>query len=390
MSTPKEPNFSSNSAAADSLGKVRKRGVFVMEALLWAAAGGFMLILGGYFVALLNFAVSGAERFRRILGGSAPATGPDWYAITVIGLGVLLPVGLLGALFVWYRGGWKKRLKSIWRQDKDLRRFARIQPIPKSTGVGDLKERTAYLKLLLCSDEWRPCWPAIQKEAGITDFLPESLSSKVDKDYELVATAVWNSIQADIKDRALATGLIVGLSGNRWMDQITILVASLELQLQVLTRLGKKPNWHTWRMLLERMLSSLFLNTYLTRQDAFSVQILITKTAMGLQVLSDLAEQGAEHLKNIDVEHLLHNSADMDETLEDAHHLSGHTGGAFKTAGRAFGKAADIHAGGLGTLVAEGLIAGSEYGAKAGLAMMAFLLRTGATGLHLIVVDGDA
>ena len=165
-----------NAASFATLGEVRKRGVFVIEALLWAAAGGFLLILAGYFVVLLNFSVSGAEHFRRILGGSVPATGPDWYALAVIGLGVLVPVCLLGGLFTWYKRIWKNRLKLIWRRDDHLKGFTQIQSVPEVAGVGDRDKRTEYLKCLLASDKWRPLWPSIKEAAGSKDIFPDTLS----------------------------------------------------------------------------------------------------------------------------------------------------------------------------------------------------------------------
>ena len=177
------------------------------------------------------------------------------------------------------------------------------------------------------------------------------------------------------------------------MDQITILIASLELQLHVLARLGKKPNWRTWRRLLKRMLSSLFINTYLTRQDAFLVQFIIKKTAMGLYVLSDLAEHSAEHLKNMDVDHLIQNHAlDLDEAIEGHRHLAEQVGSTVKSTARVVATgvniATTVAAHGVplpvGTVVVETVIGAAEGVAKVGLAFTEFSLKTGATGLHLI------
>ena len=364
------------------MGEVRKRGVFVIEALLWASTGGLVMVLVGYFVLLLNFFVSGAEHFRRILGANAPSSGPDWYALLVIGLAILVPVSAFSAVFSWYNSVWRNRLKSTWRHADHSKRFSKIQPVPKIAGVGDREERTEYLRRLLDGDNWRPYWQKIKEDAGIGDTFPDTLSPER---YERAATAVWKTIQADVKDRALTTGLIVGLSKNRWMDQVTILVASLELQLHVLTRLGKQPTWRTWRILLKRMLSSLFINTYLTREDAFLVQFIIKKTAMGLYVLSDLAEHGADHLKDVDVDHLIH-ALDVDEALEGSRHVAEQSGGVLKAVGGAAGKFADVAIGvpGLGTVIAETLTTAVGGGVKVGLTVTEFSLKTGATGLHLL------
>jgi hypothetical protein len=42
-------------------------------------------------------------------------------------------------------------------------------------------------------------------------------------------------------ERAVATGLIVGVSHRRFIDLFTIFAATLELQLHMLSRLGKRP-----------------------------------------------------------------------------------------------------------------------------------------------------
>ncbi len=372
--------------AIDTLFRVRQRGVFVYEALLWAMAGGFVLVLIGYLILLSGSVASGAEHLRRILGLSAPVFGPDWYALFIAGLVFFLPLGVLAAFFRWYKSLWNKSLKQVWREGRGAEQLASIRSIPATPGVGDREERTKYLKSLLVSDLWRPFWEDIKKDSGLKDISPESLSSD---DYERTATAVWKVLQTDIKDRALATGLIVGLSGNRWIDQLTILAASLELQLHVLTRLGKKPSQHTWRTLLKRMLSSLFLNTYLTREDAFLVQFVIKKTAMGLYVLADLAEQGAEQLREIDLDQLIH-SLDVDEALEGSRHVAEQTGSTLKAAGRAAATLTDVIAQaqtgvpGAGTTVINIFTEVLEGGAKVGLAITEFSLKTGATGLHLL------
>jgi hypothetical protein len=142
-------------------------------------------------------------------------------------------------------------------------------------------------------------------------------------------------------------------------------------------------------MLLKRMLSSLFINTYLTRKDAFFVQFVIKKTAMGLEVLSELAEHGAEQLKDIDVDHLF-DALDVDEAMEGYRHMAEPGGSAVKSAFQLSGKAGDLVAAAhavplpVGTLLVEGAVSIAEGGAKVGLALAEFSLKTGATGLHLI------
>jgi hypothetical protein len=66
-------------------------------------------------------------------------------------------------------------------------------------------------------------------------------------------------LEKDISKRAVTLGLVVGVSRNRFVDFFTISAAALELQLEILTRLGKRPSWATWRQMLTRTASSRFL-----------------------------------------------------------------------------------------------------------------------------------
>ena len=107
--------------------------------------------------------------------------------------------------------------------------------------------------------------------------------------------------------RAIVVGRIISVSQHRLVDLLTIFVGTLEMQLHVLTRLGKQPSLAAWRLLLARCGASLFVNTYLSRQDAVWVTLAIKKAAMGFQAAGDVAGEAADALDAGDL--------DLDEGL---------------------------------------------------------------------------
>jgi hypothetical protein len=81
-----------------------------------------------------------------------------------------------------------------------------------------------------------------------------------------------------------------------------IAATALELQLHVLTRLGKRPTLRTWIELVKRSGASIFLNTYVTREDAFYLNLTIRKAALGLEVATDAFQST---LDDIDLDEVL-------------------------------------------------------------------------------------
>jgi hypothetical protein len=71
--------------------------------------------------------------------------------------------------------------------------------------------------------------------------------------------------------------------------------------------LGKRPSAHARRLLIQRCGASLFINSYLNRQDSLTLNLLIKKAGMGLHAAGDLMESGATHLSESDI--------DLDEAL---------------------------------------------------------------------------
>ena len=83
---------------------------------------------------------------------------------------------------------------------------------------------------------------------------------------------------------------------------MTIAASAFELQLHVLTRLGKRPSPRTWMELVKRAGASIFLNTYVTREDALYLNLAIRKAALGLEVASDAFQNS---LVDIDLDEVL-------------------------------------------------------------------------------------
>jgi hypothetical protein len=131
------------------------------------------------------------------------------------------------------------------------------------------------------------------------------------QNYEAQAESVLLDLEKDIAERALATGLTVGISHNRVIDLFTIFAAALEMQLHVLSRLGKRPSWYAWRLLIQRCGASLFINSYLNRQDSLALNLMIKKAGMGLYAAGDAMEGAAHHFSESDF--------DLDEALNLQH-----------------------------------------------------------------------
>ena len=125
--------------------------------------------------------------------------------------------------------------------------------------------------------------------------LPESRAA-----YTARAEQFLKRIELDIAHRAITAGLVVGLNRNAVLDALSIVAAAFELQLHVLSRLGKRPSPRLWMELLKRTGGSLFLNWYVSREDALYLKLAIKKTAWGMTAASDLAQQAADAIDDMD------------------------------------------------------------------------------------------
>jgi hypothetical protein len=283
---------------------LRHRGQFLMAVLLWAAAGGLVVVACSGALVTYHYGISLAERVRVALGYAPPHYGPDWFLLIALSSGPLIAVIALAFFARWYRGLWLGRVALVWPNSRERRKLSKWQPAFLRTENTKREERSSYIASLLESPIWA-----------------ERTCPKLQEDCEGRAEWLLEELEKDIAERALATGLTVGISQNRFIDLFTIFAAALELQLHVLSRLGKRPSAHAWRLLVQRCGASLFINSYLNRQDSLALNLMIKKAGMGLKATGDLMESASHHLSESDF--------DFDEALNLQH--SGILGMATKT-----------------------------------------------------------
>ncbi len=283
-----------NTGPDSPLTDLRRRGQFLFGALLWASAGGFLIVMCSGALVTYHYAISLADRVRLGLGFAPPLHGPDWFLLLALSSGPLIGILALVIFVRWYRRVWLRRIALVWPNTRERRPLSRWQRMPFHATDSKRQERAAYITSLLESPAWsdRSC--------------PRSQD-----DPEARAEWLFEELEKDIAERALATGLTVGISQNRYIDLLTIFAAALELQLHVLSRLGKRPSTYAWRLLIQRCGASLFINSYLNRQDAIALNLMIKKAGMGLQATGDLMESASQHLSESDF--------DLDEALNIQH-----------------------------------------------------------------------
>jgi hypothetical protein len=273
---------------------LRRRGQFLISSLLWASVAGFLIVICGYALILYHYATAMAERLRSSFGLAPPLHGPDWFMLTALASGPAVCILFVVVLWIWYQRVWLRKLRSTWPDRRHLSRYSRWRKLPVRASVEQRQYHAEYLSALIQSDPWA---------------VYECTSPAAD--CETQAEALLADLEKDIAERALTIGLTVGISRNRYIDLFTIFAAALELQLHVLSRLGKRPSWHAWRLLIHRCGASLFINTYLNRQDSLALNLMIKKAGMGLYAAGDLMEGTATHLSENDI--------DLDEALNLSH-----------------------------------------------------------------------
>jgi hypothetical protein len=273
---------------------LRRRGQFLFAFLLWASAAGFLVVVCGGALVTYHYAIALAERVRLGLGFSPPVHGPDWFLLLALLSGPLLALAIVAGFFRWYRRTWLRRVVQVWPDKQQRSRFSRWQQIPIDRTGSKRQERAEYVGALLESHAWSHV------------ACPRS-----PEDHEGRSEWILLELEKDIAERALATGLTIGISRNRYIDLFTIFAGALELQFHVLSRLGKRPSTYAWRLLVQRCGASLFINTYLNRQDAIALNLTIKKAGMGLKASGDLIENAAQHLAEGDF--------DLDEALNLQH-----------------------------------------------------------------------
>jgi hypothetical protein len=203
----------------------------------------------------------------------------------------LLAIAVVAVAYSAYRAAWNRRLRVLW--GTPLRsRHVRIRPLHGCADQPELQRRTAYLETLASCSAWRG----------------HSLEPAGDprESYKNAAAIMLRSIEADIAQRAVVAGLVIGLNRSPLIDTLSIAASAFELQLHVLTRLGKRPSASTWIEMLKRTSASLFLNSYVSREDALYLNLAIRKAALGLEMASDTVQEAAGAMADIDWDDVLH------------------------------------------------------------------------------------
>ena len=274
---------------------LRRRGQFLISGLMWSATAGLLALSCGYALVMSRLVVELAEHLRSAAGFAAPRAGADWFSLLAYALLPSILLLVLGVFLRWYKRVWMKKLYAVWPDNRERGKYSRWTDLPTRASEPERSRRTEYLDALMRSHAWMGVPGHSHSEAA----------------YEARAELLLLELEKDIAERALTTGLTVGVSHNRYIDLFTIFVAALELQLHVLTRLGKRPSFATWRLLIQRCGASLFINGYLNRQDSLALNLMIKKAGMGLQAAGDLVGTAAQHLSASDI--------DLDEALNLQH-----------------------------------------------------------------------
>lgn len=278
--------------AGSTLASVRRRGQGYLGYLLWV-----FMILGLLWAASLLLTaferwISVLRNLRVAAGVAAPETGPDWWVLGGAAIPALAALALLLWAYRAYRSAWNRRLAAVWGQAVPSSHTG----MTRLRGAADdrtLRRKSAYLSALLASPGWRGSGQAA--------------TAPLDREaYRAAAAAALREIETDIAHRAVTAGLVIGLNRNPLIDTLTIAATALELQLHVLTRLGKQPSPGVWLELWKRAGASIFLNTYVTREDALYLNLTIRKAALGLEVASDAVQST---LDDIDIDEVLGQSS---------------------------------------------------------------------------------
>jgi hypothetical protein len=272
------------------LASVRCRGRRYLGYLFWAVAVMAGLWAMNAAAALLGRWISILQQLRRSAGLPVPAAGPDYWILGGVAMLVFPGIAVLTGAYTVYRITWNRRLRNLWRAP-ELRRFSCIPQLRDRANAAELQRRADYLKALASSREWK----------GL------ALDECQDKRqwYTNSAAAILRAIEPDVGRRAVTAGLVVGVNRNPLFDILTIAASGFELQLYVLTRLGKRPSLGTWIQMAKHVGASLFLNSYVSREDALCLNLAIRKAALGIEVAGDSLQAMAD--------------LDWDEVLGDVH-----------------------------------------------------------------------
>jgi hypothetical protein len=294
--------------------EVRRVGVLFTKYVLWATSLAGLLLVCGTYMRVVQQGLALLDTARQSLGSHRPVSGPDWWLVAGLIAAFLLPTAVVVLIHRAYINTWKARLRRVWQSDH-IPPHAQVRRLRPVAPVADIKRRIDYVRALSTKAGWHSC--------NIPD------PGETSEQYRPAAEAMLAELEKDISERAIAIGLVVGASRNRIIDLFTIAAAALELQLHVLTRLGKRPSLAAWREMLTRTASSLFLNCYLNQNESLSLRIAIKKMGMGLEATADMIDHATAAVGNnltglVDAHgHAAWDSDDAD--WDDAEHIFPHS-----------------------------------------------------------------
>ena len=273
------------------LASVRRRSQGYLGYLFWVCVVLCLLWAANTLASLLERWVALLYGLRSAVGLRAPVAGPDYFILGGVAAVALLAIAGLAVAYFGYRAAWNRRLRIQWGTPPPPR-HVRIWQLHGRADDAELRRRTAYLQTLASCSEWSG--HAFQ------------LSDNSRESYQNAAAGMLRSIEADVALRAVAAGLVIGLNRSPLIDTLSIAASAFELQLHVLTRLGKRPSARTWIEMLKRTGASLFLNSYVSREDALYLNLAIRKAALGLEMASDTVQGAAHTMADIDWDEVLH------------------------------------------------------------------------------------
>jgi hypothetical protein len=257
----------------------RTVGRFVVKAFLIFGAVGGSLVLFGYGVFTLNYALELSSKIKNILGYKVTSGQIDMIGASVIGTFIFIPIILTLICYLKYQASWNKKAMGIWGDRSLCKKHSRLPSFSDLFSVEQRSTQEQYLIELANTTAWK----AELSKGNVTDFNKTNL----------LAEELLRSIEKDIAERAITTGLIIGISSSRLIDNITIIITSLEIQMHVLSKLGRKPSIGVWYELLVRAGSSLFITDYLNRNDTFALTMTTKTIAAGMSYTASILDSDA-------------------------------------------------------------------------------------------------
>lgn len=282
-----------------TLESARSRTLLYGSYVVWAITATLVVVAANLYLTAADGWLALVERTRAMFGLAPVVGAPDWWLIGAAALAVLVPVAVAIFLYALYRRVWNRRLMTIWGPSGGGM-FERVRTLPYEADPARTTESCQYLARLLASERWRSSGITVEAENG--------------DGYRAAADRVLGSLEADVARRAWSLGLVVGLSHRGWLDSLAIAGAAFELQLHVMTSLGKRPSIRGWMRLWERAAASLFVNWYLNGEESLTFRLMIRKIGFGLQAGSELVEHAADALSHWD-------AAPDDIDWDDVEHL---------------------------------------------------------------------